>query len=208
MVRGLNRLTALAAARAKPGLYGDGGGLWLRVQPNGRAWLFRYTSPTTGRERRMGLGTLQDVSLADARTAAAAARRELQAGLDPLVQRELFAAKLKRERITFRKAAEACIAAKQVGWRNAKHAGQWAATLEAYVYPKIGDATVAAVTKADVLEILTPIWQAKPETATRVRGRIETVLDYAKQLDWRAGENPAVWKGNLQHARNPTVRAL
>ena len=181
-------------------MHSDGGGLWLRVQPNGRAWLFRYTSPTTGRERRMGLGAVQDVSLAEARTAAGVARKHLHGGLDPLDQRELAAAERQRELITFRKAAEACIGAKQAGWRNAKHGAQWAATLEAYVYPRIGNRAVAAVTKADVLEILTPIWQAKPETATRVRGRIETVLDYAKQRDWRAGENPAAWKGNLQHA--------
>ena len=193
-------MTALAVARAKVGMHSDGGGLWLRVQPNGRAWVFRYTSPTTGRERRMGLGAVQDVSLVEARTAAGSARKQLHGGLDPLDQRELAAAERQRELITFRTAAEACIAAKQAGWRNAKHGAQWTATLEAYVYPRIGSRAVATVTKADVLEILTPIWQTKPETAARVRGRIETVLDYAKQRDWRAGENPAAWKGNLQHA--------
>ncbi len=199
MARGINRLTAMAVARAKPGLHGDGGGLWLRVQAGGRAWLFRYISPATGRERRMGLGSVQDVVLAGARIAAAEARKQVQAGLNPLDQRELAVAARERDLITFRKAAASCIEAKQEGWRNAKHGAQWTATLEAYVYPSIGDRPVAAISKADVLGILQPIWKAKPETATRVRGRMETVLDYAKQRDWRTGENPATWKGNLQH---------
>ena len=203
MVRGINRLTVLAVARAKPGLHGDGGNLWLRVQPNGRAWLFRYVSPSTGRERRMGLGPVQDVTLAAARAAAGEARRHLQQGLDPLDQRQLAGLARERDLITFRKAAAECIAAKQAGWRNAKHGAQWAATLEAYVYPAIGDRPVVAITRADVLGILTPIWKAKPETATRVRGRLETILDYAKQRDWRTGENPASWKGNLQHVLAP-----
>ena len=115
----------------------------------------------------MGLGAVQDVSLAEARTAAGAARKQLHGGLDPLDQRDLAKAQRQRELITFRTAAEACITAKQAGWRNAKHGAQWTATLEAYVYPRIGSRAVAAVTKADILEILTPIWQAKPETATR-----------------------------------------
>lgn len=200
MVRGLNRLTVLAVTRAKPGMHSDGGGLWLRVQPIGRAWLFRYTSPGTGRERRMGLGSAQDIALAAARSAASDARKLLAEGKDPLDLRLAVTAERKRELITFRKAAEDCIEAKRPGWRNAKHGAQWAATLEAYVYPRIGTRPVVSIGKADVLEILIPIWQAIPETATRVRGRIETILDYAKQRDWRAGKNPAAWKGNLQHA--------
>ncbi len=199
MARGINRLTALSVTRAKPGLHGDGGGLWLRLQTGGRAWLFRYSSPVTGRERRMGLGSAQDVTLAGARAAAAEAQGQLQGGLDPLDQRQLAVAARERDLVTFRMAVASCIDAKQAGWRNAKHGTQWTATLEAYAYSTIGDRPVAAVSKADVLAILQPIWQAKPETATRVRGRIETVLDNAKQRDWRTGENLATWKGNLQH---------
>lgn len=200
MARGINRLTTIAVARAKLGMHSDGGGLWLRVQPNGRAWLFRYKSPTTGRERRMGLGSAQDVTLAAARDLAGDARKLLLGRSDPLDQRAVMAAERERELITFRKAAEACIEAKRAGWGNEKHAAQWTATLEAHVYKRIGTQPVASITKSDVLEILSPIWQTIPETAGRVRGRIETILDYAKQRDWRAGENPAAWKGNLQHA--------
>ena len=206
MIREVGRLTALAVTRAKPGMHGDGAGLWLRVQPGGRSWIFRYVSPSTGRERRMGLGTAADVTLAAARRAAAAAREQLHRGLDPLDQRQLAAAEKAREVITLRMAAASCIAAKRMGWRNAKHAAQWEATLTAYAYPALGAQPVETIGKADVLEVLMPIWQARPETASRLRGRLETILDYAKQRDWRAGENPAAWKGNLQHVLAPRSR--
>ncbi len=101
--------------------------------------------------------------------------------------------------VTFRMAAEGYIRDNRAAWRNAKHAAQWPATLESDVYPVIGDLAVSDVTTGHVTRILTPIWNTKPETASRVRGRIETVLDYAKVHGWRTGENPARWKGHLDN---------
>ena len=199
MARGINRLTVLEVTRAKPGMHSDGGGLWLRVHPGGRAWLFRYTSPKTGRERRMGLGPAQDVPLAEARDAAGDARKQLRAGLDPLDERDRTATDRKQALITFQKATEACIHAKAAGWRNPKHTEQWHATMKAHVYPKLGARPIASIGKADVLEVLTPLWERRPKTASKVRGRMEIVLDYSRQHDWRTGENPAAWKGNLEH---------
>lgn len=140
-----HRLTVLAVTRAKPGMHSDGGGLWLRVQPTVRAWLFRYTSPTTGRERRMGLGSSPDVTLADARSSASDARKQLVADTDPLDQRAAVAADLARELITFQKVAEACMEAKRAGWRNEKNEAQWTATLKAYVYSQIGGRPVEKI---------------------------------------------------------------
>jgi integrase len=129
-------------------------------------------------------------------------------GIDPLAEREAekLAAEaaaraaqleLERQQQTFQKVAEAYIATHEAGWSNAKHIQQWTNTLKTYVYPKIGSKTVDAITTADVVAILKPIWAKKPETASRVRMRIEAVLNSAKALGWREGENPAVWKGGL-----------
>jgi integrase len=188
----IKRLTA-------PGVYADGAGLYLQVT-RGRAgdvrrsWFVRLRLPD-GRARDMGLGTYVLVPLADARAKAQAARIEAKAGRDPLSARE--AAKLQAKvdaarSLTFRQAAEAYIAAHRARWRNTKHANQWAATLAAYAYPVFGDFQVAVVDKRDVLAALEPIWTAKPETASRVRGRIEAVLDWAAERGHRAeGDNPA-----------------
>jgi integrase len=149
----------------------------------------------------MGLGPVADITLAEARDCAMEARRLILNNIDPLEHRqEAKAARLERaEVLTFQQVAELYIKAHQAGWRNEKHAAQWSSTLKAYAYPKFGGVRVSTVTVGHVTEALEPIWREKPETASRVRGRIESVLDYARARGWRAGENPARWKGHLQN---------
>jgi integrase len=186
----------------RPGYYGDGGGLVLRVADGGsKAWLFRYK--TQGRVREMGLGPVHDVSLAEARERAREARRLRRAGIDPIdAKREqqaaarLDAAKM----ITFSQCAAAYIENHRSAWRNGKHAAQWEATLRTYAYPVFGNLPVAAVDTALVIKVLDPIWSKKPETASRLRGRIEAVLDFARVRGYRDGQNPARWKGHLKEA--------
>jgi integrase len=200
MVRAIGRLTALKVEKAKePGMYADGGGLYLRVTPEGaRNWVLRYM--LNRRPRWMGLGPLALYSLADARTKALDARRKRHEGIDPIEARRaerarqwLDAAKL----VTFEQCAEAYIASHKAGWRNDKHKYQWPATLNAYAYPVIGRLPVQAVDTGLVLKVLEPIWAKKPETASRVRQRIESILDFAKVRGYREGENPARWRGHL-----------
>lgn len=156
----------------------------------------------------MGLGSYPEVSLAEAREQAAAARRLIRAGEDPLEQRkQARAASAAARSRTFRAAAAELIADKAKGWRNPKHADQWAATLEAYAYPAFGDWPVARVDSEAVMGVLRPLWERVPETASRLRGRIEAVLDAAKARGWREGENPARWKGHLS-ARLPSPRKV
>jgi integrase len=189
----------------KPGLYGDGAGLYLNVGPTGgKSWLFRFM--LNGNAREMGLGPVHTIGLAEARERAKAARRLALDGIDPIdarkaerVPKAAEAAADAAALITFRRAAEGYIATNRAAWRNEKHAAQWTATLEAHAYPVIGDVPVSAITTGHVTHILTPIWNTKSETASRVRGRIETVLDYAKVHGWRTGENPARWKGHLDN---------
>ena len=152
----------------------------------------------------MGIGTLADLPAPEARTKAANLAAMVRSGIDPIEARqrdsELKAAEKARteaESVTFRQAAEAYIAAHRAGWRNAKHADQWVNTLEKYAYPVIGDRSVANVGLEEVLRILRPIWEEKTETAARVRSRIELILSYSKALKLRDGENPAIWRGNL-----------
>jgi integrase len=201
-------LTAAKVRTAQPGRYGDGDGLYLLVRGNGTAfWIFRYV--LGGKMREAGLGRARGtnaVSLADARAAAAPLYRLTKNGVDPLEQRKAEAdaarAATQAERarsVTFRSAAGYYIDAHEAGWRNTKHAAQWRTTLGTYVYPAMGDLPVGKVGTADVLAVLEPIWRAKPETASRVRGRIEAVLDYGKTREWRTGENPARWRGHLDN---------
>lgn len=191
--KGTRRLTdAFCRKTHRPGRYTDGhGNLVFVVSPTeAKRWLFRYQRH--GRRREIGLGPYPVVTLADARRQALEARRALQHGLDPrsVLQRAPSVP-------TFREAVEALIEAKQAEWRNAKHRQQWRNSLAAYVLPKIGDVAVAAVTTEHVVAVLKPIWTAKPETAKRVRGRIEAALDFARAQGWREGENPARWRGHL-----------
>jgi integrase len=189
----------------KPGVLHDGKGLYLHVgQTGGKSWLLRYQ--IEGRARWMGLGPYPELKLAEAREKRDEARTLLKVGrVDPLAQRKAQqdakraeAAKAAAEAITFRVCAEKTITAKRGGWRNGKHADQWTATLATYAYPVIGDLVVAAVETGHITQILEPIWTTKNETASRLRGRIENVLDFAKTHGWRTGENPARWKGHLE----------
>jgi integrase len=197
-----SKLTAVEVARAKgPAVLHDGGGLYLRVSPAGsKAWVFRFQ--LNGRRRDMGLGAYPARSLADARSTAAEARRQVGDGVDPLSAKKSTheAQRLAEVRgRTFRETAEEYIARNEAGWRNARHRGQWLSTLAAYVYPVMGDLPVAAIDAGLVIQVLDPIWTTKPETASRVRGRIEAILDAAAVRGFRQGPNPAQWKGNLAH---------
>ena len=148
----------------------------------------------------MGLGPLEAVPLADARERARAARQELKGGRDPLEARKearAAATLTAAQATTFRECAESYIEAHKAGWRNEKHVAQWTATLETYAHPTIGKLSVQAIDLGLVMKILQPIWEKKPETASRVRGRIEAVLDWAAARGFRTGDNPARWRGRL-----------
>jgi integrase len=151
-----------------------------------------------GKAHNMGLGPYPDVGLAEARALAGAARGLLRKGIDPIEQRrrDRAAARLAAGR-TFAEVAAEYIERNRAGWANAKHAAQWASTIETYAAPQIGRLGVADIALRDVLAVLEPIWTTKPETASRVRGRIEAVLDYAGVQGWRTGDNPARWRGFL-----------
>lgn len=187
------KLTAGDLRHPKPGVLFDGAGLRLKVKKNGAGyWIFRYRRGGVNRE--MGLGPLRDVGLKKARERARELREILRAGGDPKAERARA-----RERIvpTFREAARGLIEQKSVEWRNGKHAAQWTSSLETYAYPRLGDLPVDVIETEHVLRALEPIWKNKTETATRVRQRIEAVLDYAKARNLRRGENPARWRGHL-----------
>jgi integrase len=194
----MHKLTALAVKNARPGRHGDGGGLWLQVGPTGtKAWLFRYM--IDGRARAMGLGAADTFSLKEARERARSARQLLADGKDPLEVkhgergvRRLAAAK----NVTFKACAEEFLAVSPAAkkWTNAEHRRQWEKTLADYVYPALGDLPFADVDVALVQKTLLPIWQRVPETASRVRGRIERVLAYATASGLRSGDNPAAWR--------------
>lgn len=201
MARRINQLSARQVATLnKPGLHGDGNGLYLRVTPEAtRSWIFRFM--INGRARAMGLGPVALVSLADARDAVLDLRRRIRKGVDPLESQRAERERIRLEAAsaqTFKDCAEAFIASHRAGWSNAKHAEQWVSTLSAYVYPEIGDLPVQQVCTAAILRILEPIWSLKPETAKRVQGRIENVMDWATARKLRAGDNPARWRGNLE----------
>ena len=200
MAREINRLSPRAVATiTKRGRHADGGGLYLQVSTYGtKAWIFRYT--LDGKSREMGLGSLRTVSLAEARESARECRKQVREGIDPISRRhaERASRRLASARLmTFRQCAEAYIRSHGAAWRNIKHAGQWSSTLQSDVYPVFGELPVQAVDTALVMTVLEPIWAAKPVTASRVRGRIEAILDWAKAREYRAGENPARWRGHL-----------
>jgi integrase len=200
------KLTALkvaALARAKkPGFFGDGGGLYLQISryAGSASWVFRYRAG--GRLRDHGLGSLDTWSLAEARKRAKKCRQLRDEGRDPIEERraERENAKLDATKaMTFQACAERYIASHKAGWRNPKHAAQWPATLGAYVYRVFGELPAQAIDTGLVMKALEPIWTEKPETASRVRGWIESVLDWAKARGYRQGENPARWRGHLDH---------
>jgi integrase len=199
------RIRVLSALKIKqdlkPGMYSDGLGLYLQVRPgNAKSWIFRYR--THGKLRDMGLGPLHSVSLAEAREKAALCRTARLNGLDPLEERrkDETANIIEASRaITFEQCAESYITTHKDGWKNGKHASQWTATLRTYVYPVFQGKAVAEINDELVLQVLRPIWKGKTETASRVRGRIERILDWARVMKYRTGDNPARWRGHLDH---------
>lgn len=197
---GINKLNDLAVqAKKKPGYYGDGGGLWLQVSKlGGKSWVFRFTRH--GKQREMGLGPVIGVGLKQARTKAAECRAIIAEGGDPIEVRKATKAREQLEAArtkTFQDCATAYIEAHKSKWKNDKHAKQWAATLETYAFPVFGPLSVADVDTDFVRKAVEPIWKTKAETASRLRGRIEAVLDWAKVSGYREGENPARWKGHM-----------
>lgn len=206
MSRGRALLSAVKVAKLKEeGLHPDGGGLYLQISAAGaRSWLYRYA--LNKRSRYMGLGSYPSVSLAEARQAADCARRLRDSGVDPIDDRERrqrLEASDQERAVSFSQAAERCIAEKKPGWRNSKHADQWTNTLKTYAYPFIENLPVGEVAVSHVKEILGPIWYTKNETASRVRGRIESVLDWAAVSGMRKPENPARWRGHLDQIYRP-----
>ena len=198
--RQLHRLTALKIGKLDaPGQYPDGGNLYFQISMTGsRSWIFRFT--LRGQSREMGLGPLSAVSLAAARAEAAKCRELLRAGIDPLEARA--ADQRRRARKTggprlFKTAAAEYIANHRAEWKNPKHAQQWENTLDTYAFPTIGNQDVSDIDTAMIVRVLQPIWTAKRETAFRLRGRIERILDAEKTLGHRQGENPARWRGHL-----------
>jgi len=199
MARTRNRLSAIKVSGCKdPGYYADGGNLYLKVGPTGaKSWIFRFTREK--RTRDAGLGAYPTISLVRARERADNCRRLVSAGIDPIEAREEERKNKAPPALSFRACAEAYLANQEAGWRNPKHRDQWHSTLKTYVYPLLGSLPVDTVTTDHVLQVLEPIWSKKPETASRVRGRIEAVLNSAKARGLRSGENPAQWRGHLDH---------
>jgi len=204
--RAIHRLTARAVASAsKPGKLGDGGGLCLQVAKGGsKSWVFRFMA--AGHEHEMGLGPYPAISLAQARQKAADVRTQRATGIDPLAAKRSQRASLALANVksqTFAQCVAAYIASHEAGWGNREHRRQWDATLQAYALPLIGALSVHGIDTGLVMRVLEPIWATKAETAGRVRGRIEVVLDWAKVRGYREGENPARWKGHLEHLLPP-----
>lgn len=210
MAGGLNKLSAVAVQKTKePGYYGDGGGLWLQISKlGGKSWVFRFTM--NGKPREMGLGPVHTVTLAEARSKALECRKAVAEGLDPIEERKASEARAKLDAAkskTFEECANAYIDANRAGWKNEKHVQQWQNTLATYAFPKIGQLSVAAIDTGLVLSVLqqetgkdkAQLWHAKTETASRLRGRVESILDWASFRGFREGENPARWKGHLEH---------
>jgi hypothetical protein len=214
MGRQLNRLSPSKLKSLRDGLHADGGGLYLSVADGGRnrSWLFRYAIPelmASGRQRErwMGLGPIETVSLAEAREAALQCRKLRQQGVDPIEQRNAArdAARVAAAKtLTFDQCVASYLAAHRPKWRSIRHSQQWERTLCDYASPIIGRLPVASVDTALVMKVLEqsakdgqPLWQAKPETASRLRGRIEAILSWATVRGYRQGDNPARWTGYL-----------
>jgi integrase len=220
-------LTPLQVKNAKPGRHADGDGLYLLVKETGaKSWVFRFM--LGGKSRDLGLSRCPEavellkrsggteLTLAQARDVASMYRLVVREGKDPLQQREAVAKKLaadeqakKVAEVTFQTAAETFLAGREGTWRNPKHRQQWYNTLATHVYPKIGATAVSEIETSHVLSVLEPIWKVTPETAKRIQGRIEVILDAARVRGYRKGENPARWRGHLAQilpARNHLSR--
>jgi integrase len=202
MARTVGRLTALKVERTnEPGMYADGAGLYLQVTSSAaKSWIYRYSLRNKARE--MGLGSFPAIGLAEARTKAADCRRLCQEGIDPIEARKATRQQLALEAakaLTFKTAVASYIRSHGAAWRNSKHAAQWKNTLATYAEPVLGAVSVQAIDTGLVMKVLDPIWRTKTETATRVRQRIEAVLDWAKAAGLRTGDNPARWRGHLSN---------
>lgn len=202
MPKKAKELSALEVSRrTKPGNHAVGGvsGLYLYVnEAQGRSWVLRVM--IAGQRKHLGLGGYPTVTLAQAREKARFARDQVTSGVDPIHERKAAASALRAHqatRRTFKEVATAYVAFQEPAWKNPKHRKQWTSTLEAYAYPVIGDLSVDAITEHQVIAVLEPIWTTKSETASRLRGRIESILDWARVRGHREGENPARWKGHL-----------
>lgn len=189
-----------------PGYHADGPntGLYLQVTPNDsgvtRSWVYRYTSPTTRKRRELGLGPAKVRKLADARSLSSELRLKVLNGIDPKDERDRIRFEgiaARAHHITFDEAVRQCIAAKSAEWKNIKHGQQWRNTLNEYASPLLGRVPVDSISIELVYKVLQPIWITKTETATRVRQRIETVLDWCKARGYCKGDNPASLKGGL-----------
>lgn len=201
----MSKLNALKIkSLTKVGMHSDGNGLHLKIQLSkktntlNKSWIFRWGAQG---KNSMGLGSLTDVSLADARAKTLECKKLVANGLNPRDERDKVKVEQKAAKahsITFEKAAKEFIKTNRASWKNEKHAQQWGNTLDTYAYPKIGKVPCAEVTKDQVLSILKPIWTEKHETATRLRGRIEKVLGWAIAKGYRAASNAAAYKDNLQ----------
>jgi integrase len=198
MARTVQLLSSAELQSKAPGFYHDGHGLYLQVKNGGRSWVFRYMHD--GKARYMGLGPFPDVTLAKARRKADESRSLLRDGIDPIDVRDAQAQAARfsaAKAVTFKQCAERYVEAHKDGWRNAKHAAQWLSTLETYAFPILGPLPVQSIDTGLIVKVLQPIWSKKTETATRLRQRIEAVLDWAKARGFRLGDNPARWRGHL-----------
>jgi integrase len=198
MAREVNRLSVLTVRNAEQGMHHDGRGLYLNVAGGSKSWLLRFV--LNKRTREMGLGSANTITLAEARQKALECRKLLEDGVDPIERRNARRAEAEIagvKAMTFDEARDAYLTSHRAGWRSTKHAAQWVRSLETYVTPVFGGLPVEAIDTRLVTKVLEPIWSAMPETAGRIRGRTEAVLDWAKARGYREGENPARWRGHL-----------
>ncbi len=197
------KLTALSVKRmTKPGHHADGGGLYLTIKPSGaKSWTLRFRDK--GKPRMIGLGAVRDVGLAEARDEAVRLRKAVKEGRDPIAERDGADDGDQSEQVpTFEQAARRVHLEHKDGWRNPKHAAQWLSTLETYAFPLLGKRPVDEIASGQVLEALLPIWNAKPETARRVRQRMRLVFDWAIARQYRTAANPVgrLARGDAQTA--------
>jgi integrase len=206
MAKGINRLSGVDLRRNRAGLFGDGGGLWLQVTPAkdgkgfSRSWIFRWARGA--QTRSMGLGSLITVTLSEARERARQCRLMVLDGIDPIEARaaeRAAKAAANAKSMTFEQCANAFLAAHRQEWRSEQHAKEWPTSLRKHILPSLGKIDVAAIDTAIVVKALQPIWGRIPESASRLRGRIEAILDWAAVSGFRAGDNPARWSGHLEH---------
>lgn len=198
----MTKLTALQIKNwAKPCMLHDGGGLYLQISKSGsKSWIYHYFS--NGKSYDHGLGSFKALTLADAREAAQHCRKLRAQGFDPITEKKKQRASARLEEsklVTFKDCVEQYIESHKAAWKDSRHKGKWGRSLELHAYPVFGNLPVGQIDVNAVFNVIDPIWRTKNDTAARVRGRIETVLDWAKVRGFRTGENPARWKGNLSH---------